>query len=111
MGDPYYKHPIDIVGGCNCKKVCKACFCKKGDKSKNRLQICTPITCSHCKCFGENRECMEEVEEPSSELESDFSSDTDSYNEIEPSLNVMHTTTGSYDIFAGYDFSSSEDEY
>ena len=78
--DPYYKDVIEILKGCSCKSICKKCKCQK---SKERANVCTPISCKKCLCF--QREANE-TEDSTSDIssssdQSDSGSDSDRFLE------------------------------
>lgn len=99
--DPYYKLPIEIIGGCSCKNVCGTCSCKRGETSVNRKRLCTPISCRSCKCIRDHTDLSEmEEEESEDSMDEEEESSTDE-GEI---ISLIP-----YDPYAGVDY-SSEDE-
>ena len=100
--DPYFRLPLDIIGGCSCKNVCKTCSCLTGDTSVNRKKQCTPISC-RCKCTRDHA-VLTEME---ADNESDDSIDEGLEGESTDEEQVISMVP--YDPYAGMDF-SSEDE-
>ena len=75
--DPYYKDVLEILKGCSCKGNCKRCNCKK---SKDRANVCSPITCKKCLCFQREADETEDStsDSSSSSDKTDSGTDTDS---------------------------------
>ena len=101
FNDKYYRIPRNLIKGCFCKKGCGTrCSCKKDD---DRANVCTPITCKHCRCTSDANEQYEEEDDHDDDDEEMRPTYTDSEWANDDRESDIH-------ILEGEEFSSDNDD-